>query len=204
MNKKLQVFISSTYLDLINERQKAVEGILRAGHIPAGMELFIPSNKTQWEIIKEWIKNSDLLILVLGGKYGSIEPQSGKSYTQLEYELALSYQIPVSALVLNRQFLANKKSGNINLEIYEHEVETPQIDKYNSFKEIVMSNLVSVVEDVNQIPTEVSLILQELVRKDNSEYHFRGWIRGEKKPSFDEVNVDINIKNSWKIKVHMD
>ncbi len=67
LNKKLQVFVSSTYLDLKNERQKAVEGILRSKHIPAGMELFIPSDKTQWEIIKEWIKDSDLLLLILGG-----------------------------------------------------------------------------------------------------------------------------------------
>ena len=40
MNKKLQVFVSSTYTDLIEERQAAVEAILDAGHIPAGMELF--------------------------------------------------------------------------------------------------------------------------------------------------------------------
>ena len=37
--KKLQVFVSSTYEDLKQERQTAVEAILTAGHIPAGMEL---------------------------------------------------------------------------------------------------------------------------------------------------------------------
>jgi len=35
--KKLQVFISSTYTDLKEERQAAVGAILTAGHIPAGM-----------------------------------------------------------------------------------------------------------------------------------------------------------------------
>ncbi len=40
MDKKLQVFVSSTYRDLIDERQAAVQAILDAGHIPAGMELF--------------------------------------------------------------------------------------------------------------------------------------------------------------------
>lgn len=57
LNKKLQVFVSSTYVDLIEERKKAVEGILKSKHIPAGMELFIPSDMSQWEIIKEWIKD---------------------------------------------------------------------------------------------------------------------------------------------------
>jgi hypothetical protein len=37
--KKLQVFISSIYTDLLEERQAAVQAVLTAGHIPAGMEL---------------------------------------------------------------------------------------------------------------------------------------------------------------------
>lgn len=40
MNKKFQVFVSSTYSDLRNERQACVQAILTAGHIPAGIELF--------------------------------------------------------------------------------------------------------------------------------------------------------------------
>lgn len=42
--KKLQVFVSSTYNDLTHERQAAVEAILLAQHIPAGMELFAAGN----------------------------------------------------------------------------------------------------------------------------------------------------------------
>jgi site-specific recombinase XerD len=159
------------------------------------MELFIPSDKTQWEIIKEWIKDSDLLLLILGGRYGSIEPESGRSYTQLEYEFAISSGIPVFAIVLNDQFLANKKSKNIDLKVYEHEVENPSIEKYKVFKKKVMSNLVSLVEDINQISTEVSLILHEFLRKDDIEYQFKGWVRGNKKPSRVELSVAYNLKN---------
>ena len=89
MNKKLQVFVSSTYTDLIEERQAAVEAILDAGHIPAGMELFKAGNKSQLETIYKWIDDSDVYILILGGRYGSIEEISGKSYIQLEYEYAV-------------------------------------------------------------------------------------------------------------------
>jgi hypothetical protein len=35
--KKLHVFVSSTFSDLVPERQAAVEAILTAGHIPAGI-----------------------------------------------------------------------------------------------------------------------------------------------------------------------
>jgi hypothetical protein len=64
MKKKLQVFISSTYTDLLPERQAAVEAILRAGHIPAGMELFAAGDKSQMEIIKRWIDDSDVFLLI--------------------------------------------------------------------------------------------------------------------------------------------
>lgn len=73
MNKKLQVFVSSTYTDLIEERQAAVEAILDAGHIPAGMELFKAGNESQLKTIYKWIDQSDVYMLILGGRYGSIE-----------------------------------------------------------------------------------------------------------------------------------
>ncbi len=194
MNKKLQVFVSSTYIDLTRERQKAVESILKARHLPAGMELFIPSNKTQWEIIQEWIKDSDLLLLIFGGRYGSVEPESQKSYTQLEYEFALANNIPVFSIVLNEQFLADKKSENVTLEVYEHETRNPSLDQYRMFKKMVMSNYAQSVGNIEQISTEISFALQEFIRKDSSEYHFRGWIRGTEKVDPLIYNIDINIE----------
>lgn len=59
------------------------------GDIPAGMELFAAGDESQWTVIKRWIDESDLFMLILGGRYGSIEPQSGKSYIELEYDHAL-------------------------------------------------------------------------------------------------------------------
>jgi hypothetical protein len=88
-DKKFQIFVSSTYIDLKEERQAAVEAILSAGHIPAGMELFSAGDESQMTVIKRWIDESDIYLLILGGRYGSIEPKSGKSYTQLEFEYAV-------------------------------------------------------------------------------------------------------------------
>lgn len=52
MDKKLQVFISSTFTDMQEERQAAVEAILKCGHIPAGMELFSADNKNNLKLLK--------------------------------------------------------------------------------------------------------------------------------------------------------
>ena len=65
MKKKLQIFVSSTFTDLLVERQAAVQAILRAGNIPAGMELFSAGNKSQLETIKKWIEESDIYVLIL-------------------------------------------------------------------------------------------------------------------------------------------
>ena len=98
--KKLQVFISSTFDDLKTERQAAVEAILTAGHIPAGMELFTSGDESQMKVIKRWIDESDVFLLILAGRYGSVEPKSKKSYIQLEYEYAVKQDKPYFALVI--------------------------------------------------------------------------------------------------------
>lgn len=53
------------------------------------MEYFPAANEEQFAVIKRLIDRCDYYILILGGRYGSIEPKTGKSYTQLEYEYAL-------------------------------------------------------------------------------------------------------------------
>src|SRR5947209_18697227 len=103
--KKLQVFVSSTYADLKTERQCAVEAILASGHIPAGMELFAAGDQSQLEVIRRWIDESDIFLLILGGRYGIIEPVTGKSYIHLEYEYAVGHGKPVFAVVLRPEDL---------------------------------------------------------------------------------------------------
>lgn len=49
IRNRLQVFVSSTFTDLREERQAAVEAILSAGHIPAGMELFAAGDESKWK-----------------------------------------------------------------------------------------------------------------------------------------------------------
>jgi hypothetical protein len=87
--EKLQVFISSSFTDLKQERRAAVEAILTAGHIPAGMELFTAGDESQMNVINRWIDESDIYLLILGGRYGSVEPLTKKSYSHLEYEYAV-------------------------------------------------------------------------------------------------------------------
>jgi hypothetical protein len=117
-DKKLQVFVSSTFIDLIEERQAAVSAILSSGNIPAGMELFTAGDESQMTVIKRWIDESDVYLLILGGRYGSIEQNSGRSYTHLEYEYAVHVGKPLFAVVISEKALDEKvhKQGRAVLE----------------------------------------------------------------------------------------
>ncbi|MFX6144660.1 DUF4062 domain-containing protein [Acinetobacter baumannii] len=163
--KKYQVFISSTYTDLLDERQAAVEAILQAGHIPAGMELFTSSNQSQWDIIKRWIDESDIYMLILGGRYGSIETKSGKSYTHLEYEYALSKNKPLFVIVIKDEAL-NKKTVA--------QVESQNPEKLKKFRKKVLNSMCEFFLDTKDIQLAVHKCLGKVIQ-DNE---LIGWVRG--------------------------
>jgi hypothetical protein len=98
VNVRYQVFVSSTFRDLREERQAALEGILELGHFPAGMETFPAADDAVWELIKSVIETSDYYVLVIGGKYGSTG-SDGISYTEKEYEYAKELGKPILAFL---------------------------------------------------------------------------------------------------------
>jgi hypothetical protein len=178
--KKLQVFISSTYEDLQNERQVAVQAILNSGHIPAGMELFASGDKSQLEVIKQWIKESDVYLLILAGRYGTIDKTSHKSYIQLEYEYALKIGKPHFAVVISEHALDEKVKLNGKKVL---ELDNPT--KYKDFKSLVLSKVVRYWEDPKDIKIAIHETLAEMEKRDD----LIGWIPGNHKINNDKVTV---------------
>ena len=190
MNKKLQVFVSSTYTDLKEERQAAVQAILDAGHIPAGMELFKAGNESQLKTIYGRIDESDVYMLILGGRYGSVETKSGKSYTQLEYEYALSKNIPVFAVVLSESFLTQKITS-LGLK---NVMEQDNPDKHKSFKALVMSKTIREANDCKDIIITIHSTLNEFIYN----YDLIGWTRNSISTDIQELqqkNRDLTNEN---------
>ncbi len=172
-NRKLQVFVSSTFIDLQEERQAAVQAILKVGHIPAGMELFTAGDESQWTIIKRWIEESDVYMLLLEGRYGSIEPKSGKSYTQLEYEYALELGKPFFAIVINDTWTDRKaKRKGVKIEDFK---EVYNFQKLNEFRATVKTKMVSFAEDLKDIKLAVSDSLHEVNKREN----LQGWVKAD-------------------------
>jgi Domain of unknown function (DUF4062) len=96
MDKRYQIFISSTFLDLQDERQAVLKAILEIDHMPAGMELFPATDDTAWQLIRDVIDLSDYYIV--GGRYGSRD-DAGLSYTEKEYDHAVLARKPVIPLL---------------------------------------------------------------------------------------------------------
>lgn len=137
MDKKFQVFISSTYEDLKTERQRVQDIVLSMYQIPIGMEMFSAADEEQWEIIKDHIDNSDFYVLIIGHRYGSViedGPDAGISYTEKEYNYAVDNGIPVLAFIID-------KTAPTTIEKIEKNLDS--IPKLQSFvKKVTIGNSV--------------------------------------------------------------
>lgn len=180
--RKFQVFVSSTFEDLKPERQAAVEAILEAGHIPAGMELFTAGDESQLDTIKTWISNSDVFVLLLGGRYGSIEPKSQKSYIQLEYEYALELSKPAFAIVVTDDAL-DAKAKTIGRDA----IEQTHGQLLQQFRSVVLSKTSRFFADTKDIKIAIHQKLAELAQRKD----LVGWIRGDQAQSNDQLAAEL-------------
>lgn len=99
MDRKIVVFLSSTYYDLKKERPKAIKEIIKNHYIFSGMEtFFVLPPLEQWENIKRTIRECDFYVAILGDRYGSVT-WDNYSYTELECEYAAEIGKPIIALV---------------------------------------------------------------------------------------------------------
>ena len=131
MEKKYQFFVSSTYEDLKEERDIAIHAILTMNQFPVGMEMFSAADDDQWQIIKEAIDSSDYYILMIGNRYGSIEETTGVSYTEKEFDYAVSQGIPVLAFIVEK---------SVSMSPDKYESDQAKKEKLDSFKEKVKNS----------------------------------------------------------------
>jgi len=174
MEKKYQVFISSTYDDLKEERKKALEILLMADCIPAGMEAFVATDAGQFEVIKKVIDLCDYYVLIIGKRYGSVNPDTGISYTEMEYDYAISKDIPVLVFPLDNS--VDVPSDKIDNDEYN-------LFKLKSFRAKAMNNrMVSIWRSIDDLAGKLAISIM----KAKSEINRPGWQRGS---DYDEVSL---------------
>lgn len=223
MNKKYTVFVSSTYEDLKEERQEVMQALLEMDCIPCAMELFPAADEEQFDFIKSVIDDCDYYVLILGGKYGSMN-SSGVSYTELEFRYALEQNIPIISFIhSDTDSIANFKC--------EHDKEI--IEKLDKFRSLAKQRLCKFWTNKEQLAGLVSRSMIQLIKRhpaigwvhanhvSNEEilvkitelYEENRVLKSNSKQNIfleslssgkDSINVDFNIYNRGETKFEVD
>lgn len=101
MNK--QIFISSTYKDLIPHREIIWDMLLSLDLNISGMEKFGARPEKPLETCLKEVEESDIFIGIIGMRYGSVDTKTGKSFTQLEYEKAVDLGLEVLVYMIDEK-----------------------------------------------------------------------------------------------------
>lgn len=126
----MKVFLSSTFLDLIDERRSVLDALHKKHASTLAMEYFLATPSTPRDTALEQLRNSDVMILVIGFKAGTLIPDdSGSTYTSAEYDELL--RLGKEPLV----FVKQKKVGRQKLPLWRNEETVPEKSKaLNDFK----------------------------------------------------------------------
>ena len=175
MDKKYQVFVSSTFTDLEEERKAIINSLLDAGYIPAGMEMFNAADDEQFKYIKKIIDYCDYYILIIAGRYGSVNPETCISYTEQEYDYAKAKGIPVLVFVYDKPFdLPFAKRDDENRE------------KFVGFRNKAMKGkMCRVWSDKTQLVSSVLTGLYEFIKSNPG----IGWVRGSNHLNYNSTGI---------------
>jgi hypothetical protein len=161
-NKKYQIFISSTYKDLISYRQAISDEIAFRGHIPAGMEDFTACGDDLEAYIKRVIDVSDYYVLIIGQRFGSSIPADENiSYTMLEYEYAKSKGMRILPFIYNGTQILDGNDLDVNK------------DKFERFVSQISKSVPQYFKDENELARKLTKALDNEIKNHPQ----KGWIR---------------------------
>jgi hypothetical protein len=184
MEKRYQVFVSSTYADLQEERRNVIQTLMEMDCIPSGMEIFPAVDEEQWGFIKKVISDCDYYILIIGGRYGSVTSE-GISYTEKEYDFAISIGLKVVAFLHKNPEDIPAKNTELDPELR---------GKLESFRRRVSKGrLVKFWAKADELPGLVALSLSKTIKT----YPAIGWVRTDQVANVEILNEvnDLRKRN---------
>lgn len=185
MDKRYQVFVSSTFKDLEEERKHIIQTLMEMDCIPAGMELFPAADEEQWDFIKKVIDDCDYYLLLIGGRYGSLSPE-GIGYTEMEYDYAVSNGIKVIALVHGEP---------TNLPQLKCEKDSILQEKLENFRnKVCTGRLVKFWTSKDQVAGIVALSLTKTIKMHPAV----GWVRANLVPTKDVSDQILKLREKIK------
>lgn len=164
VEKREQVFVSSTFKDLLEERRAVIQTLLEADCIPSGMELFPASDSEKWELIKGVIDLCDYYVVIVGGRYGSVDDVEQLSYTEMEFDYAVKTRKPVMGFLHGDPGKLPGEKLDLDKELRE---------KLDAFRGKIERKMVKYWHEPGDLPGQVALAIMQ-IRKSHPAV---GWIR---------------------------
>ena len=151
--------------------------------MPAGMELFPPTDDTAWQLIKDVIDASDYYLLIIGGRYGSRDAE-GVSFTEKEYDYAVSKKKPVIPLLHgNPDGLPRDKT----------ETDSDAWDKLEAFREKVEEAHTRVYwNSADELKSKVIVGLTSASKRHPG----IGWVRADNVPENATLKEVLSLKET--------
>jgi len=174
--KKYQVFVSSTYPDLAEERKEVYQALYELECMPVGMELSPAADEVHWRITQELIENSDYFVLLIGGSYGSIT-ENGKSFPQLEYEYASEMGFPVLSFL---------HKNPIFIPVFKTDQAYERVQLLEAFKELAAQKTVSYWGSTEELGCMLSRSLLRIMKAEPRP----GWVKADQS-ILDEANLHL-------------
>lgn len=169
-----KVFISSTFEDMIPYRDAASDAITSLEHLPIGMEHFVSSPERSLDVCLADVRRCNLYVLLVGMRYGSIDADSGKSFTELEYEEAIRNNIPVLAFVIDENecpvlpkfFDSGEKAEKLK-QFKQHLDATHMASRFKSADDLKQLIVRAVESQVKKTLEKEQKLSQEALEKDD-------------------------------------
>ncbi|WP_298286849.1 DUF4062 domain-containing protein [uncultured Lutibacter sp.] len=161
---KKQIFISSTYIDLIPYRKSIWELLQSFNVIISGMEKFGARTEKPLETCLKEVKESDFYIGIIGMRYGSIEVNTKKSFSQLEYEKAKELGKEIFIYIIDEE----------NAKINANHIDFENYIKLREFKSLLKTNhTIDIFKNENDLILKLNDNLKKTLNSDSIKRYYR-------------------------------
>lgn len=182
MDKRYQIFVSSTFNDLQEERAEIAKILHKMKCIASGMEYFPAIDEEQLSYIKREIDYSDYYVLIIGGRYGSVA-LDGISYTEKEYDYAVS---------IGRKVIALIHSDPDSIPVGKSEITDTARTRLREFRQKAASERLVVFWNTKQdLYRDFQISLYQTI----NDYPEVGWVRADKVSNLEHLEELIRLKD---------
>jgi hypothetical protein len=177
-DRRFQIFISSTFRDLREERKKAVEVIFQRGHIPIDLARFSADNESDRKVIEKAIDDCQIYLLMLGHRYGELVPNGDISYTELEYEIAQKKGLQTLVLLMDPEEIKRRRK-ELDPENERDRAELTNFERLEKFHRRVREHFVEL-----WTPEDFKYLCLKAIDDNLPKCDKRGFVREPEDPTF--------------------